>query len=94
MFEKLGKLTYRQLKSDQTFTEEIAAVISQIDTLGMQIVKQKAKIETAKAQRAEEKAKKAEEKELVKRTSDTAEDKESDACVASVREMLDTSISD
>ena len=56
MFEKLGKLTYIQLKTKESRAEEIAAVISQIDSLGVQIVKQKAKIEKAKAQKAQSKA--------------------------------------
>lgn len=59
MFEKLGKLTYTQLKSDESRAEEIAAVIAQIDSLGTQIVKQKAKIEKAKAEKAQAKAQKA-----------------------------------
>ena len=56
LFEKLGKLTYTQLKTDESHAEEIAAVISQIDTLGLQIRAQKAKIEEAKAEKAREKA--------------------------------------
>ena len=56
MFEKLGKLTYIQLKTKESRAEEIAAIISQIDSLGVQIVKQKAKIEEAKAQKEQSKA--------------------------------------
>lgn len=55
LFEKLGKLTYTQLKTEESHAEEIAAVISQIDTLGLQIRAQKAKIEEAKAEKAREK---------------------------------------
>ena len=57
LFEKLGKLTYTQLKTEESHAEEIAAVISQIDTLGLQIRAQKAKIEEAKAEKAREKVK-------------------------------------
>ena len=57
LFEKLGKLTYTQLKTEESHAEEIAAVISQIDTLGFQIRAQKAKIEEAKAEKAREKVK-------------------------------------
>ena len=55
LFEKLGKLTYTQLKTEDSHAEEIAAVISQRDTLGLQIRAQKAKIEEAKAEKAREK---------------------------------------
>lgn len=85
LFEKLGKLTYRQLKTDESFAEEIAAVISQIDTASAQIVKQKAKIEQAKAQKAAQKAQKEAQKEA---------ESEPEACAAALAQMLDTSISD
>ena len=93
-FEKLGKLTYRQLKTDESFAEEIAAVISQIDTLGSQIIKQKAKIETEKARKAAEKARKAEEKEACEKAQSSAEQVSEQVCVENIKEMLDASISD
>ncbi len=76
LFEKLGKLTYTQLKTDESRAEEIAAVISQIDSLGVQIVKQKAKIEKAKAEKAHEKTQKSEEKS-------------EDECVAEVKAIIE-----
>ena len=90
LFEKLGKLTYRQLKTDESFAEEIAAVISQIDTIGTQIVKQKAKIEQAKAQKAAQKA----QKEAQKDTVAEAVQQDGTTCANTLQEMLDTSISD
>lgn len=90
LFEKLGKLTYRQLKTDESFAEEIAAVISQIDTIGTQIVKQKAKIEQAKAQKAAQKA----QKEAQKDTAAEAVQQDGTTCANTLQEMLDTSISD
>lgn len=56
LFEKLGKLTYTQLKTEESHAEEISAIISQIDTLNVQIRAQKGKIEEAKAEKAREKA--------------------------------------
>ena len=55
MFEKLGRLTYKQLKSGESQAEAIAPVVDTIDKLGVQITKQKAKIETAKLERAKAK---------------------------------------
>ena len=76
MFEKLGKLTYVQLKTNESRAEEIAAIISQIDSLGVQIVKQKAKIEEAKAQKAQNKL-----------AADEAVSEEE--CVAEVKAIID-----
>ena len=76
MFEKLGKLTYVQLKTNESRAEEIAAIISQIDSLGVQIVKQKAKIEEAKAQKAQNKV-----------AADEAVSEEE--CVAEVKAIID-----
>ena len=55
-FEKLGRLTYRQLKTDTSYAEEIATVIAEIDTIRAEIKDIKAKIEAAKAERAVAKA--------------------------------------
>ena len=55
LFEKLGKLTYAQLKADESHAEEISAIISQIDTLNVQIRVQKGKIEEAKAEKVRQK---------------------------------------
>ncbi|MBO7310118.1 MAG: hypothetical protein J6U86_01850 [Clostridia bacterium] len=84
-FEKLGKLTYKQLKTDESYAEEIAAIISQIDSLGIQIVKQKAIIEQAKAEKEAKKAKKAQ------ADMQSADEEE---CVDAVKEIIDSSISD
>ena len=89
-FEKLGKLTYRQLKTDDSFAEEIAAIISQIDTLSAQIIKQKAKIETAKAQKIADKAIKEEEKEARKQEKEMSDQN----CVECVKEIIDTNLSE
>ena len=84
-FEKLGKLTYKQLKTEESYAEEIAAIISQIDSLGTQIVKQKAIIEQAKAEKEAKKAKKA---EADMQSTDEEE------CIDAVKEIIDPSISD
>ena len=55
-FEKLGKLTYRQLKSNSTsYAEAISDVLADIDVLTAKISRLKARIEVAKAQAAAEK---------------------------------------
>ena len=83
-FEKLGKLTYAQLKTGDSHAEEIAAVISQIDTLGAQISKQKAKIEREKAERAAQKAALKAEKCKQKEKPVDPED-----CVEEIQQMID-----
>ena len=86
LFAKLGKLTYTQLKTDDSHAEEIAAVISQIDTLGVQIRAQKAKIEGAKAEKAREKA----ETKLEKQNKAILEDE----IVDGVQSIVDDAIED
>ena len=89
-FEKLGKLTYKQLKTDESYAEQIAAVISQIDTLSSQIIKQKSKIEQANAQKAAEKAQKAEMRQAKK----LAEACDGEDCAEGVKEILEDNIRD
>ncbi len=50
-FEKLGKLTYKQLKTDNSYAEAISDVIAEIDSLREEIKELKEKIEAAKAER-------------------------------------------
>ena len=57
-FEKLGRLTYKQLKVETSYAEEIAVIIADIDQLRADIKELKEKIEIAKAER--EAAKRAE----------------------------------
>ena len=92
-FEKLGKLTYRQLKSDGvSYAESIAAVIARIDALTLQIAQQKAKIEKAKAQREAEKAEAAAARGLRRMTEEElAEERK---YVANIQDMLDENIKD
>ena len=47
-FEKLGKLTYKQFKSDITQAEAIAVTVNEIDEIIAQIKELKEKIEAAK----------------------------------------------
>lgn len=89
-FEKLGKLTYKQLKTEESYAEQIAAVISQIDTLSSQIIRQKAKIEQSKAQKAEKKA----EKQSSAVSTKSNETEIGEVCAESVKEMIDANISD
>lgn len=61
-YAALGKLTYRQLKAEETFTEEIAKLIGELDEIREKIRVVKDEIEAAKKAREAEKAqKKAEE---------------------------------
>lgn len=50
-FEKLGKLTYKQLKTDNSYAEAISELIAEIDALREEIKALKEKIEAAKAER-------------------------------------------
>ncbi len=92
-FEKLGKLTYRQLKSDGvSYAESIAAVIARIDALTLQIAQQKAKIEKSKAQREAAKAEASLAKELRRMTDEDIEEERK--YVANIQDLLDENISD
>lgn len=50
-FEKLGRLTYKQLKTETSYAEEIAVIIADIDQLRADIKELKEKIELEKAER-------------------------------------------
>ena len=81
-YASLGKLTYRQLKTEETFTEEIAKLIEELDEIREKIRVVKDEIEAAKkakeAEKAQKKAKEAE--EAAKKVMDEmAEDAEEDA---------------
>lgn len=56
-FEKLGRLTYKQLKTETSYAEEIAIIIADIDQLRAEIKSLKEKIEAAKREREEAKQK-------------------------------------
>lgn len=84
LYEKLGKLTYKQLKSGVEKAEEIAKVIADIDKTLDDIAKQKAKIEEAKAKQAQEKQEK-------KEARAEAEAKKQAECVAEVQVIIDNS---
>ncbi len=85
LFAKLGKLTYTQLKTDESHAGEISAVISQIDTLSLQIRAQKAKIEETRAQKAREKA----EAKLEKQDTSVSDDEIVDEVQSIVDEALE-----
>ena len=81
-YAALGKLTYRQLKTDETFTEEIAKLIEELDELREKIRVAKDEIEAAKKAREAEKARrKAEE------AAEKAEKKEREAEEAAKKMM-------
>ena len=54
-FEKLGKLTYKQLKTSVSQTEDISKVIETIDSLRAEIASIEKEIEDEKAKKAQEK---------------------------------------
>lgn len=92
-FEKLGKLTYRQLKSDGvSYAEAIAAVIARIDALTLQIAQQKAKIEKAKAKREAERAEASAARGLRRMTEEELEEERK--YVANIQDLLDENIKD
>ena len=67
-FEKLGRLTYKQLKTETSYAEDISAVIADIDQLREDIKALKEAAEKAKQERAEAK--------MQNNESDTAADAE------------------
>ncbi len=54
-YERLGRLTYKQLKSEQSQAEQISETIATIDSLRAEAATIKKKIEEAKAAKEEEK---------------------------------------
>ena len=56
-YEELGRLTYKQIKTETSMAERISGVIDEIDTLRIQRKALKEEIEADKRRRAEEKAK-------------------------------------
>ena len=92
LFEKLGKLTYKQLKMDESYAEEIAAIISQIDTLGTQIAAQKAKIEIARAEKQAAKQARREEKDARAKAEALAEQEQ--ACAETLENIIDEQLKD
>ena len=83
LYEKLGKLTYRQLKSGDDRAEEIAKIVTDIDKVLDDIAKQKAKIEEAKAEKAQA-------KEQKKQAKAEAQAKKDAECVAEVQVIIDS----
>ena len=82
-FEKLGKLTYKQLKAELDMTEEIAKMVADIDAVKSDISAQKAKIEQAKADKAKA-------KEEQKKAKAEAEAKADEECVAEVKVIIES----
>ncbi len=93
-FEKLGRLTYKQLKADQSYAEEIAVVVANIDSLNLQISRQKAKIEEARLQKATAKEQKKQQKAEEKAAKRAAEDAEAQACAEQIHDIIEDNISD
>ena len=56
-YEELGRLTYKQIKTEKSLAEKISGVIDEIDTLRIQRQVLKADIESEKAKKAEAKTK-------------------------------------
>ena len=89
LFEKLGKLTYKQLKMDESYAEEIAAIISQIDKLSTQIAAQKAKIEAAKAEKQAAKQARREEKDARAKAEAEAAAAQEQKCAEQLEDLID-----
>ena len=53
-YEKLGRLTYKQLKSEETQAEKISEVITAIDTLREREAELRTQIEALKEEKTEE----------------------------------------
>ena len=62
-YEKLGRLTYKQLKTSVSQAEDISEVIATIDSLRAEISLVEKEIEDEKAKKAQEKAEAKEQKE-------------------------------
>ena len=62
-YAKLGKLTYRQIKSGESQAEKIAPIIDELDTLKEKLNALVAEIEAAKKEREAKKAAKKESEE-------------------------------
>ena len=62
-FEKLGRLTYKQLKTELSYAEEIAEVVAELDTLREEMRDIKKKIDEAKKEKEAAKAARKAEKE-------------------------------
>ncbi|MBR2354268.1 MAG: hypothetical protein IKA76_07205 [Clostridia bacterium] len=60
-YKELGKLTYRQIKTEESMAERIAPIIDELDEVRAQIKAQAKLIDDAKKARAEARAKKNEE---------------------------------
>ena len=58
-YEKLGRLTYKQLKTEISQAESIAEVISELDTLREEVRALKEKIESMKKEKSAKTCKKA-----------------------------------
>lgn len=68
-FEKLGRLTYKQLKTEISYAEEIASIITQIDELREEIKVLKQKIEDAKKEKETAKAENQDEEDVTDEAS-------------------------
>ncbi len=65
-YQALGKLTYRQLKSGESYAEQIAPVVEELDSILEKLREQVAEIEAVKKAQAEKKAQKEAQKESEK----------------------------
>ncbi len=65
-YQALGKLTYRQLKSGESYAEQIAPVVAELDEILEKLREQVAEIEAVKKAQAEAKAQKEAEKKAQK----------------------------
>lgn len=78
-FEKLGRLTYKQLKTGESQAEAIAPLVDNIDKLNIQIAKQKTKIEHTKAEQARARQEKKQ-----------ADDAEGQACADTLKDIIES----
>ena len=81
-YEKLGRLTYKQLKSGESQAKDIAKAVCEIDKALADIECYKAQLEAAKAEKERQKQEK-------KQAKKDAQQKADDACAEDVKRIID-----
>ncbi len=80
-YEKLGRLTYKQLKNGENQAEAISKVVEEIDNAAADVERLKNKIEASKAKKAQQKQERKEAKKEAEKQAD-------EACAENVRQVI------